>query len=194
MIGNFDAHSLWAFHGLTRSPAEHEAWRSATNQGEEYQGYNPLMPVYDRPFSVDITTVLSSLVTAFVREQIRIRVYYKNEADWSFSEATPGVFSSVTGQLLKSIRIIVESVPLPADEEGTVKSVYNSNKLTHRFIEPRVVRHQMTIANSGAYNISLSGLHGAHAALARHHGQHVDGIELSQQKRCAGSADPKPQP
>ena len=25
LIGSVDAHSLWAFHGLTRSPAEHEA-------------------------------------------------------------------------------------------------------------------------------------------------------------------------
>ena len=46
-----------------------------------------------------------------------------------------------------------------------MQSVYNSAKLMHRFIEPRVVRHQLSINNNGTYSISLSGLHGAHAGI-----------------------------
>lgn len=165
LIGSVDASSLWAIHGLTRTPAEHEAMRAATNQGENYNGSNALSAANERQFSIDITGPLSSLVTSFVREQIRIRVYYRIETEWSFAEAVTGTYTVVNGQLLKSIRLIVESVSLPSDEEGVVKSVYASNRLTHRFIEPRVVRHQMTIGDSGSYNISLSGLHGAHAAI-----------------------------
>ena len=34
LLASYDSNSLWAFHGLTRSPAEHTMWKTATNQNE----------------------------------------------------------------------------------------------------------------------------------------------------------------
>ena len=163
LLASYDANSLWAFHGLTRSPAEHTQYREAENQTESYQGWFDLTDY--RKFSLDITGPLASLVTGFVREQIRIRVYYNNEVNWSLMVAGPGAWSPYPGQLLKSIRLIVETTPLPSDEAGVVQSVYNSGKFMHRFIEPRVVRHALAINNNSTYTISLSGLHGAHSGI-----------------------------
>ena len=94
LIGSVDSSSLWGIHGLTRTPAEHEAMRAATNQAESYNGWNNLSATHDRQFSVDITGPLSSLVTSFVREQIRVRVYYRIESEWSFIESSRGLIPS----------------------------------------------------------------------------------------------------
>lgn len=110
----------------------------------------------EKTFFIPVTGCFHSLIPGFLNEDLRIRVHFADEAN--FSGADFGLY--LTGS-----RLLVEATNLLPAELSEVEAVYRSNTLSVRYYEPRVQRIPIVIGGSGTYQVNLQNFFGNFVSL-----------------------------
>ena len=109
-----------------------------------------------RVFFLPVTECFHSLIPAFLHEDLRMRVHFAKETDFS------GADSSI---VLTGARLLLEACVLQPQELSEIRAVYQSDKLTVRYFEPRVQRVPMSLSSQSTYQVSLSNFYGSFCSL-----------------------------
>ena len=101
--------------------------------------------------------MFSGLIPAFLNQELRVRIH--------FQKMTSSLTLTENSLSITNSKLLVENVALEEPELAEIQSVYQSNKFTHRFFEPRVQKVPLSLATGGSYTISLQNFYGSFSQL-----------------------------
>ena len=146
---------------MTKNIEKYSAASRYTNERIDIDGFasvtdSTISALETRTFFLPVTECFHSLIPAFLHEDLRLRVHFAKETDFS------GADSSI---VLGGARILLEASVMQPQELSEIEAVYQSDKLTVRYFEPRVQRVPMSLASQSSYQVSLSNFYGSFCSL-----------------------------
>ena len=154
-LGSSDWMSSYLHHCLMNSDEMILAKSRHTNTGADFQVQTQsLQADEERVFYIPVTGMLQGLCPGLLNESLRLRVHFSKDL---FTVKLP----TQAAPSVTKCHLLMEAVSMTPGEVSELASVYQSNKFTHRYHEPRVQRVNVTMNPAQNFTVSLQNFYGS---------------------------------